>query len=214
VDEPSRELISISSRKTYDRSMPLRHLRLADYRVMPWKNGLGTTTEIFIHPPDAALTDFTWRLSIADLGASGPFSSFCGYDRILVQLEGPPMTLMHEGLGERRLALLEPHRFAGELATHATVPDPARDFNVMVRRDRASADLAVRVFAPGKGTIAAGNPKVRVVFLVAGTASAYSGDQTVEMERCDTVMAGPGTDIAFVAGPEGATALLVLIAGV
>src|SRR6185437_7129372 len=194
--------------------MPLRHLRPEDYRVMPWKNGLGTTTEVAVHPPDAALTDFTWRLSIADLAASGPFSSFPGYDRILVQLDGPPMTLAHEGLAERRLTLREPHRFAGELATHATVPGPARDFNVMVRRDRASADLAVRVFAPGKGMIAAGNPKVRIVFLVAGTASAYSGDQTIEMRAGETVMAGPGTDIAFVAGPEGATAFLVLIAGV
>ena len=193
--------------------MPLRHLHPEDYRVMPWKNGLGTTTEIAVHPPDAALTDFTWRLSIADLGASGPFSSFPGYDRILVQLEGAPMTLAHEGLGERRLTLREPYRFAGELATHATAPGPARDFNVMVRRDRASADLAVRTFAPGKGMIAAGNPKVRVVFLVAGTASAYSGDQTVEMRPGETVMAGPGTDIALVAGPEGATAFLVLIAG-
>lgn len=193
--------------------MPLRHLRPEDYRVMPWKNGLGNTTEIAVHPPDAALTDFTWRLSIADLAASGPFSTFPGYDRILVQLDGPPMALEHEGVGEQRLTLLEPHRFAGELATHAAASGPARDFNVMARRDRARADLAVRVFAPGKGMIAAGNPKVRIMFLVAGTASAYSGDQTVEMRAGETVMAGPGTDIAFVAGAEGATALLVLIAG-
>jgi environmental stress-induced protein Ves len=194
--------------------MPLRHLRSEDYRVMPWKNGLGATTEIAVHPEDAALGDFTWRLSIADLGASGPFSSFPGYDRILVQLEGATVTLVHEGLGERRLTLREPYRFAGELATHATVTGPARDFNVMVRRDRASADLAVRAFAPGKGMIAAGNPKVRIVFLVAGAASVYSGDQTVAMRPGETVMAGPGTDIALVAGLEGATAFLVLIAGV
>lgn len=104
--------------------MPLRHLRSDDYRVMPWKNGLGTTTEIAVHPPDAALTDFTWRLSIADLGASGPFSSFPGYDRILVQLDGPPMILAHEGLAERRLTLREPYRFAGEL--RRTPPSRAR----------------------------------------------------------------------------------------
>lgn len=84
----------------------------------------------------------------------------------------------------------------------------------MVRRDRASAHLTVRVFAPGKGMIAAGNPKVRIVFLAAGTASAYSGDQTIEMRAGEAVMAGPGTDIAFVAGPEGATAFLILIARV
>ena len=86
---------------------------------MPWKNGLGTTTEIAVHPPGAGLDAFAWRVSIADLGASGPFSIFAGYDRTLVQIEGAPMTLSHAGRGEKRLSLLSPYRFAGELDTTA-----------------------------------------------------------------------------------------------
>src|SRR4051812_41801439 len=97
--------------------MANRVIRPAGYRVMPWKNGQGTTTEIAVHPLGAALDAFTWRLSIADLAASGPFSTFAGYDRILVQLEGAPMALAHEGRGEHRLTRLVPHRFAGEWPT-------------------------------------------------------------------------------------------------
>src|SRR4051812_9694313 len=101
---------------------------------MPWKNGLGATTELAVYPAGADLDGFTWRLSIADLGASGPFSTFAGYDRILVQIEGAPMTLSHEGRGEHRLRLLTPYRFAGELVTHGALEaPPVRDFNVMVR---------------------------------------------------------------------------------
>src|SRR5580693_1543340 len=126
----------------------LRHLRPLDYRIMPWKNGLGTTTEIAVHPEGAGLDAFTWRLSVADLLASGPFSTFAGYDRTIVQLEGAPMTLSHDGLGEHRLRLLAPYRFDGEAGTFGTLdPPPARDFNVMVRRDRARADVSAHDLA-------------------------------------------------------------------
>src|SRR5690349_15258414 len=102
----------------------LRLLRPADYRVMPWKNGLGTTTEIAVDPPGVGLDAFTWRISIADLQVSGPFSTFPGHDRVLVQIEGEPMTLSHEGGVGQRLRLLSPHRFAGELATHGALDGP------------------------------------------------------------------------------------------
>src|SRR5688500_2425780 len=46
-----------------------RHLTPANYRVMPWKNGQGTTTEIAAFPPGAGLETFVWRISMADIGA-------------------------------------------------------------------------------------------------------------------------------------------------
>jgi hypothetical protein len=189
----------------------IRHLRPSDYRVMPWKNGLGTTTELAVDPPGAALDAFTWRVSIADLTVSGPFSSFPGYDRILVQLEGEPMTLSHEGRGDHRLSLLVPHRFAGELATHATLPSaPARDFNVMVRRDRASADLAVSSYAPGHGVLGGRvGDETRMVFLARGSMSAATEDGALEIAAGEMLLAPPGAEIALVAGRDGATAFLI-----
>ena len=72
-----------------------RTIRHGDCPVMPWKNGQGSTTELAIEPPGAALDGFDWRISIAELRGSGPFSTFPGYDRIIVQLDGPPMILTH-----------------------------------------------------------------------------------------------------------------------
>ena len=51
----------------------------------PWKNGGGCTTEIAIAPPGASLDAFEWRISLATIAASGPFSAFPGVDRTLVQ---------------------------------------------------------------------------------------------------------------------------------
>ncbi|MDI1442648.1 HutD family protein [Polyangium sp. 6x1] len=132
------------------RHVRIRHLRPSDYRVMPWKNGLGTTTEIAVDPPGAGLDDFAWRLSIADLAASGPFSTFPGIERILLQTEGEPMELVHEGRSRRRLALLAPYRFDGAWPTHGELgATSARDFNIMARRALFRPSAAVHSLARG-----------------------------------------------------------------
>lgn len=188
------------------------HLRPADYRVMPWKNGLGTTTEIAVHPPGAGLDAFTYRLSIADLTTSGPFSTFAGVDRIIVQLEGAPMTLAHEGSGEHRLALLVPHRFAGEVATHGTLaPPPARDFNVMVRRALASADLVVHQLGAGNSVSGGGEPGTRVVFVQRGAAAVRVEDESVALRRAETLIVTERASLAVTAGSEGATVFVISI---
>lgn len=110
------------------------HLPASGYTVMPWKNGGGVTEEIHACRTESGNGDFEWRLSIAELKADGPFSPYPGYDRVIVQLAGPPMTLDHGNDVARVLARLEPYAFGGEAATFGRVPGPARDFNVMVRR--------------------------------------------------------------------------------
>ncbi len=59
----------------------------ADYRMMPWKNGLGNSVEVAIMPPgcDFTMTPFVWRISIAQISASTTFSLFHAYDRIIVR---------------------------------------------------------------------------------------------------------------------------------
>src|SRR3546814_10305481 len=58
-------------------------LRAAAHRVMPWKNGGGSTTEVAVAPDGAGLDEFDWRISMAVVGADGPFSGFPGVDRTL-----------------------------------------------------------------------------------------------------------------------------------
>jgi len=124
-----------------------RHLRPSDHRVMPWKNGKGSTVELAVHPPPQGkgIGDFLWRVSVATVDADGPFSSFPGYDRKIVVLEGEGMMLSHGEEGSAvRLGPLEPYSFPGEAATTCRLMGgPVRDFNVMTRRGESQSTVSV-----------------------------------------------------------------------
>lgn len=126
--------------------MAVATLEPAQYRVVPWKNGRGSTTELYLSPPGATLADFSWRLSIAELTEDGPFSPFDGYERSLTQLEGPPVTLFH-GDARHELALEAPHAFPGEAPTRCEVRGPARDFNAIARRERWALEVRAHSLA-------------------------------------------------------------------
>ncbi|TPM39426.1 HutD family protein [Mesorhizobium sp. B2-3-4] len=116
----------------------MRILRAADYRVMPWKNGGGTTTEISVSPDGAGLDDFDWRVSMARVEGSGPFSSFAGIDRTLSVLEGEGIVLDVSGQPPERLtAARPPFSFPADQPTSAAlIAGPITDLNVMTRRGR------------------------------------------------------------------------------
>src|SRR5215212_12048276 len=101
----------------------LRILAPRDYRVMPWKNGGGTTTEIYIHPEGAGWNEFEWRVGIADIGQSGPFSSFPGIARSIMLLECPEgsgMRLTVDGV-DVDLPVREFFDFEGDAVTTGTL---------------------------------------------------------------------------------------------
>jgi uncharacterized protein len=124
----------------------VRIVRPDTHRVMPWKNGFGTTTEIAIDPPDADVGGrFRWRLSIADVESSGPFSAFPGYERTIMVIAGHGMDL---AIGERPVQrldrLFEPYFFSGDSAAECRLLDgPIRDFNLMVERSSLRSRVAV-----------------------------------------------------------------------
>ncbi|MCY1398298.1 hypothetical protein D3C76_560300 [compost metagenome] len=116
-------------------------LRAADYPRMPWKNGAGTTLEITRDAGDG-LDGFGWRLSIADVGESGGFSAFTGYQRIITVLEGEGMCLTVDGVDSRPLRALDPFAFSGDSAVQCWLLDGAiRDFNLIYSPQRYSARL-------------------------------------------------------------------------
>ncbi len=47
-----------------------------NFRTIPWKNGLGHTTELAISE-GGSLDDFDWRLSIASVVNDGDFFKLC-----------------------------------------------------------------------------------------------------------------------------------------
>jgi environmental stress-induced protein Ves len=125
----------------------MHHLTRADYRRMPWRNGGGTTTEILVEREGAMAADrFLHRISIADVASDGPFSSFLGYDRHIMLVEGAGMTLDCGPHGTIDLERpFEPQSFSGDWEVRGTlVNGPVQDFNLIVDRARASSSLEVR----------------------------------------------------------------------
>lgn len=116
-------------------------LRAADYPAMPWKNGAGTTREIVRDAGDG-LEGFGWRVSIADVGAPGPFSAFTGYQRVISVLEGEGMRLNVDGIDSRDLRVLDAFAFDGASAVDCTLLGGAiRDFNLIYSPTRYRARL-------------------------------------------------------------------------
>ncbi|MCF4167324.1 HutD family protein [Zavarzinia compransoris] len=146
-----------------------RLLPAAAHRTMPWANGGGTTAEIAIFPPDAAIAarDFDWRISMARVAADGPFSALAGYDRILTLTAGAGMTL--EGPDGLRFVLDQvgdQASFPGDWPLDAHLHGGAiEDLNVMVRRGvhAARADV-LRVSGVGGFPLA----ETSVVVVLAG----------------------------------------------
>lgn len=108
------------------------HLRPTDYTRQPWKNGRGTTTELWRLERDGQLLV---RLSRAAVVEDGPFSLFPGIERNLTVLSGPGFRLTGVGL-DLRCKPLVPVAFPGDLQVMAseTGGQQSDDFNVMTAR--------------------------------------------------------------------------------
>ncbi|MDI3386301.1 HutD family protein [Streptomyces sp. B-S-A8] len=124
--------------------MAPRILRADERTPAPWKNGGGVTSEVAAHPEGAGTGGFVWRVSVADVAHSGPFSAFAGVDRIITVVEGPGMALTVDGVSEVMDVPYEPFAFSGDAATECELlGGPIVDFNVMVRRAEMTASVRI-----------------------------------------------------------------------
>ena len=136
------------------------------FRNMPWKNGLGTTTEI--HRADGLDGEMDWRVSIAGVDNNGPFSAFPGYQRHLMVIEGAGMMLEGgpEGLINASPTFM-PVSFSGDWDISARLlGGPVRDFNLIVRRGFGRGEL-VRALLPGPCGFAR-DDSVRLIYVLSG----------------------------------------------
>lgn len=133
--------------------MPCILLDPATARVMPWKNGGGTTVELAISPADAGLEGFAWRLSTAQVAVDGAFSSFPGIDRSLAVLAGNGVCLLRaDGQHEMLLSGDAIAEFSGEEAISAQLLDgPITDLNLMTRRGVWEQELQVMKWQERRG---------------------------------------------------------------
>ncbi len=112
----------------------------------PWANGLGSTA-VIARVPDSGT--WSWRLSLADVVADGPFSSLPGIDRWIAVARGSGMELRVESPdGRDDVNVLDessdPVLFSGDRPAHCRVLDgPLVDLNLMIRRGLAHGVLDV-----------------------------------------------------------------------
>ncbi len=112
-------------------------VRRSAFVDMPWKNGGGVTHEAIRVPPTG--DSFVWRVSLAQIDHSGPFSEFAGYDRKMILLSGTGLELDFGDGRPRTLsrigALIE---FDGALAPNCRLLGGACvDLNLMVAKSRS-----------------------------------------------------------------------------
>jgi len=106
-------------------------IRADDVAPQPWHNGGGVTRELLAWPRGDA-----WRLrvSVADVAADGPFSTFPAVERWFAVLDGGGVELTVGGATFRLTVDDPPLRFAGDAATTCRLrAGPTRDLNLMLR---------------------------------------------------------------------------------
>ncbi|WP_321161245.1 HutD/Ves family protein [Verminephrobacter eiseniae] len=132
---------------------------LATTPGQPWKNGAGSTQELACWPPGAGMDHFAWRLSVATIARSGPFSVFPGVQRQIMLLGGDGVHLRHaRGRWEHLLdQRWQPFAFDGDEPLECRLAGgPSTALNLMLRHGLCSGTLQVLHAAPAPETPAAG----------------------------------------------------------
>lgn len=160
--------------------MSIAHLTPRDYIRQAWKNGGGTTTELSAHVEDGARL---WRVSVADVTASGPFSDFSGFERTIMLLEGNGMVLAFDQAPEVRLDRpYLPFTFDGAWRTDCRLIDgPVRDLNLIVDRKRARGTVEVAWL--GRPVSQVRRADWTLVYALAGAIDVGMGAQLLRLEK-------------------------------
>jgi environmental stress-induced protein Ves len=124
-------------------------IHLSDVQATPWRNGGGVTRELVAWPPQG---EWNWRMSVAEVSRSGPFSRFDGITRWFAVLQGAGVVLnvgtpsdgAVPGAVQHRLTVADaPLCFDGGVATDCQlINGPTQDFNLMVRDSSLTARMA------------------------------------------------------------------------
>jgi environmental stress-induced protein Ves len=164
------------------------HLRRAQYRSMPWRNGTGVTLEIAREP--GVGNDFEWRLSLATVASSGPFSNYAGYARSVTLIAGEGFQL---GIGDQEPVILDrlaaTALFPGNAPTHCTlVTGPSSVLSQMVREPGAIISVS-RIQGVAPVTVPLEAEALKAIFCLRdGTRLAAPAQAELELALHDTVL--------------------------
>ena len=119
--------------------MSWKLVNLVDVTPTPWRNGGGVTRELAAWPDHG---NWSWRMSVAEVDASGPFSSFPGVTRWFAVLQGAGVQLQIDGVKRNLRHNDEPLTFDGNSVTDCQLLEGStRDFNLMVRTSHGDSSM-------------------------------------------------------------------------
>lgn len=193
--------------------MKTQIFRAAQFKTQAWKNGGGSTLELYRYPDN---DQYDLRLSIATVGTSGPFSKFPGFLRTIIQLQGAPMQMRHPNLNRAKtLELHNPYNFDGEWETDCDVTEVARDFNVIYRKTAAGVQTSVQSLEPnGKRPLPRQGNKI-FVYCLQGAINISADRESVVAtvhanELCIIDRKAVAEDLAVTANQDGARVIVVM----
>ncbi|MEK8030204.1 HutD family protein [Ideonella sp. DXS29W] len=106
-------------------------IELARTVPQPWRNGGGVTRELLTWPAGSG-SEWSVRVSVADIERDGPFSPFPGIERCFTVLEGEGVVLAFSDVERVLRPGSAPITFDGEAAPGCRlIQGPTRDLNLM-----------------------------------------------------------------------------------
>ena len=186
---------------------------------MPWRNGMGVTREIAREASVGG--EFLWRLSLATVASSGPFSSYAGFSRSVTLIEGGGFRL-HVG-DQDPMVLDSPGAtalFPGDAATRCSLIDGASTDLSLIVREPGSIISVIRIQGAERIAVPLDSGAVKAVFCLGdGTRLLLSGDPIpggrmgteLQLAPHDTVLLDRQVRTVSVCPPQDASAELLLL---
>jgi environmental stress-induced protein Ves len=170
--------------------MSWQQIELLSVAPSPWRNGGGVTRELLAWP---AAQDWHWRLSVAEVAHSGPFSRFEGVQRWFAVLHGAGVRLSVGGRSHVLTGASAPLCFDGALLADCELLDGAtQDFNLMLRAGQGAAHMR-RVAGETSFDVSA-----------ASTVAIYTTDSGATVNFEQDVLRMPPHSLAWRSLPAGA----------
>jgi uncharacterized protein len=183
----------------------MRIIRRASFTAVPWKNGGGITHEAIRVP--ASGEPFLWRVSVAEVATSGPFSDFSSYDRKMVLLKGGGVALRFANGTKQALAAVgDLAEFDGALAAECELVDGACvDLNLIVAK--RLPDVRARVARVGDGlTIRRAAHEVILAFAIDRSMELFAAGGSALLQPWDLALVPDGEELTVrPAGGDGPT---------
>jgi uncharacterized protein len=170
--------------------MIVTRLSASDYDVQPWKNGGGSTTQLALGRHGSG---WAWRVSIAEVNASGPFSAYDNIDRIIMLVQGSGMVLSFDRAPARRIDQLHvPFAFDGGWKTDCRLLDgPVRDLNLMVDRRLGRGTMEILSMRATPASLVL-TERCNLFYCLAGCVEAGTATQRTIVSKNDTLRVDEG----------------------